>query len=193
MKFFQRGRGQTQSNTRAERDTQLVLLDRIDTLNRTIDDLSTEIEATRRSLYAAPSSATGRILIGLERRYINTVRERDQAMEQLITAPLEDANTFGKNAPAAGGGRKRQGGTSLMKVGDCMFPISDVDRFCQENEEEVMDGLVYEEDGCRATVGVNDCIAAWSIMNDVMQRVPSGGKRRTKRRARKRRRTRRRR
>jgi hypothetical protein len=80
-----------------------------------------------------------------------------------------------------------------MKVGDCMFPISDVDRFCQDNEEEVMDGLVYEEDGCRATVGVNDCIRAWSIMNDVMQRVPSGGKRRTKRRARKHMRTRRRR
>ena len=175
MKFFQRGRGQTQSNTRAERDTQLVLLDRIDTLNRTIDDLSIEIEATRSSLYAAPSSATGRILIGLERRYVNTVRERDQAIEQLITAPLDDANSFGKNAPAAGGGRKRRGGTSLMKVGDCMFPISDVDRFCQDNEEEVMDGLVYEEDGCRATVGVNDCITAWSIMNDVMQRVPSGG------------------
>ena len=183
MKFFQRGRGQTQSNTRTERDTQLVLLDRIDTLNRTIDDLSIEIEATRSSLYAAPSSATGRILIGLERRYINTVRERDQAMEQLITAPLDDANSFGKNAPAAGGGRKRRGGTSLMKVGDCMFPISDVDRFCQDNEE----------DGCRATVGVNDCIRAWSIMNDVMQRVPSGGKRRTKRRARKHRQTRRRR
>ena len=153
MKFFQRGRGQTQSNTRVERDTQLVLLDRIDTLNRTIDDLSIEIEATRSSLYAAPSSATGRILIGLERRYANTARERDQAIEQLITAPLDDANSFGKNAPAAGGGRKRRGGTSLMKVDDC-----------------------------RATVGVNDCIAAWSILNDVVQRVPSGGKRRTRKR-----------
>lgn len=188
MKFFQRGRGQTQSNTRAERDTQLVLLDRIDTLNRTIDDLSVELERASHT-----ASMTGRLWTGLERRYISAIRERDQAMEHLITAPLDDANSFGKNAPAAGGGRKRQGGTSLMKVGDCMFPISDVDRFCQDNEEEVMDGLVYEEDGCRATVGVNDCIRAWSIMNDVMQRVPSGGKRRTKRRARKHRRTRRRR
>ena len=178
MKFFQRGRGQTQSNTRTERDTQLVLLDRIDTLNRTIDDLSVELERASHS-----ASMTGRLWTGLERRYISAIRERDQAMEQLITAPLDDANSFGKNAPAAGGSRKRQGGTSLMKVGDCMFPISDVDRFCQDNEE----------DGCRATVGVNDCIRAWSIMNDVMQRVPSGGKRRTKRRARKHRQTRRRR
>ena len=188
MKFFQRGGGQTQSNTRAERDTQLVLLDRIDSLNRTIDDLSVELERASHS-----ASMTGRLWTGLERRYISAIRERDQAMEQLITAPLDDANSFGKNAPAAGGSRKSRGGTSLMKVGDCMFPISDVDRFCQDNEEEVMDGLVYEEDGCRATVGVNDCIKAWSIMNDVMQRVSSGGKGRTKRRARKRRRTRRRR
>ena len=178
MKFFQRGRGQTQSNTRTERDTQLVLLDRIDTLNRTIDDLSVELERASHS-----ASMTGRLWTGLERRYISAIRERDQAMEQLITAPLDDANSFGKNAPAAGGGRKSRGWTSLMKVGDCMFPISDVDRFCQDNEE----------DGCRATVGVNDCIRAWSIMNDVMQRVPSGGERRTKRRARKHRQTRRRR
>ena len=184
MKFFQRGRGQTQSNRRAERDTQLVLLDRIEDLNRTIDDLSIELERSRHT-----ASRTGRLQIGLERRHINTVRERDQAIEQLMNAPLDDAHAFGKNAPAAGGGRKRRGGTSLMKVGDCMFPISDVDRFCQDNEE-VMDGLVYEEDGCRATVGVNDCITAWTILNDVMRRVPprSGGKRRTRKRRRTRRR-----
>lgn len=185
MKFYQRGRGQTQSNPRAERDSQLVSLDRIDALNRTIDYLDAQIRNENRVF--SDGHRLGRTGIGrLERQRLVAIRERDQAMEQLMSA-----RTFGTNAPAAGGSRKRRGGTSLMKVGDRMFPISDVDRFCQDNE--VMGGLVYEEDGCRATVGVNDCTTAWTILNDVMRRVPSGGKRRTKRRARKHRRTRRRR
>jgi len=183
MRFFQLGRGQIQSNPRAERDSQLVSLDRIDVLNRTIDYLDTQIRNENRNFsdgHRLGRTGTGR----LERQRLVAIRERDQAMEQLMSA-----RTFGKNAPAAGGSRKRRGGTSLMKVGDCMFPISDVDRFCQNNEG-IMDGAVYEEDGCRATVGVNDCITAWTILNDVMRRVPprSGGKRRTRKRRRTRRR-----
>jgi len=81
------------------------LLDRIEDLNRTIDDLSIELERSRHT-----ASRIGRLEIGLERRYINTVRERDQAIEQLMNAPLDDAHAFGKNAPAAGGGRRRRGG-----------------------------------------------------------------------------------
>lgn len=103
MKPFQRGRGQTQSSRRAERDTQLVLLDRIDDLNRTIDDLSIERERARHS-----ASRTGRLEIGLERRYLVAIRERDQAMERLLNAPVADAHTFGKNAPAAGGRKTRR-------------------------------------------------------------------------------------
>lgn len=120
MKFFQRGRGQTQSNTRAERDTQLVLLDRIDALNRTIGDLSTQLQNISRD-------EPLRIRIGLERRYINAVRERDDAIKRLMNAPLDDTRSFGKNAPAAGGGSKvltefaKQSIKSLEKNGAIIY------------------------------------------------------------------------
>ena len=182
MRFFQRGRGQTQSSRRAERDTQLVLVERIKDLDRTIDLLTAQLDYDD----IHTESLTWRIIW---QKRVNAIRERDRLMQQLMDAPAIHARTFGINAPAAGGSRKRRGGTSLMKVGDCMFPISDVDQFCQNNEG-IMDGAVYEEAGCRATVGVNDCITAWTILNDVMRRVPprSGGKRRTRKRRRTRRR-----
>jgi len=101
MKFFQRGRGQTQSIRRTERDTQLVLIDRIDELNRTIDDLSIQLQNV-------PRDEPLRLRIGLERRYINSVRERDDAIKRLMNAPLDDTRSFGKNAPAAGGRKKRR-------------------------------------------------------------------------------------
>ena len=107
MRFFQRGRGQTQSSRRAERDTQLVLLDRIDDLNRTIDDLTTQID-NENMYFSDRHSLARRPGYGLERQRLVAIRKRDQAMEDLLNAPVADARTFGKNAPAAGGRKTRR-------------------------------------------------------------------------------------
>ena len=107
MKFFQRGRGQAQSSRRVERDTQLVLAERIADLNSTINYLTTQIDYENR--YFSDRHRLGRTGIGrLEGQRSAAIRKRDQAMQQLMAAPAIHAPIFGTNAASAGGRKTRR-------------------------------------------------------------------------------------